>query len=85
MPGMLTVKTVCGLRAVWSLHDELDKWVLPAGGGNGGLSGRPRDAKGPNALVPESRDLTMKQMVVASMEAGLCPGKPLSWWFGAGQ
>jgi hypothetical protein len=36
--GMLTVSktqqtAVCGLGAVWSLHDELDKWVLPAGGG----------------------------------------------------
>jgi hypothetical protein len=44
--GMLTVsKTVCGLGAVWGLH----KWVPPAGGGNGGLSSRPRDAKGPDA------------------------------------
>jgi hypothetical protein len=58
---------------------------VAAGGGNGGLSGRPLiNVKGPKAHVPETRDLTMKQMAVATMEAGLCPVKPLSWWFGTG-
>ncbi len=79
LKGKLTVsKTVCGLGAVWSLHEALDKWVPPAGGGNGGLSGRPLDAKGPNELVPETQDLTMRQMVLATMEAGLCPVRPLN-------
>jgi hypothetical protein len=83
--GKLSVsKTVCGLGAVWSLFKTLDKWEPTAAKGNGRLSGRPPGTKGPDALVPETRDLTMKQMVEAAMDASLCPQRPLSWWFGAG-
>jgi hypothetical protein len=85
LEGKLSVsKTVCGLGAVWSLFNALDKWEPTAARGNGRLSGRPPGTKGPDALVPETRDLTMKQMVEAAMDAGLCPERPLSWWFGAG-
>jgi hypothetical protein len=85
LKGKLSVsKTVCGLQAVWSLFNALARWEPTAARGNGRLSGRPPGTKGPDALVPETRDLTMKQMVKAAMDAGLCPQRPLSWWFGAG-
>jgi hypothetical protein len=64
LKGKLSVsKTVCGLGA----FDALNSWEPNASGSKGGLSGRPPGAKSPDAYVPETRDLTMKQMVEATI------------------
>ncbi len=73
------------MQDVWILFEQLDAWEPPAGGAaasSGALSSRPPNTKGADALVSETRDLTLKQAVIAVMEAGLCPTKPLNWWFG---
>jgi hypothetical protein len=86
LKGKLSVSTtVCGLGAVWSLFNALDKWEPTAARGNGRLSGKLPGTKGPDALVPETRDLTMKQMVEAAMDCGPVPraAAQLVVWGGA--
>jgi hypothetical protein len=76
-------KTVSGLGAVYSLWNRM-------------TANEPRAASGPTydgrqgkielprgAATPEVPGLNMKQMVTTAIEAGLCPDKPLSWWFGS--
>ncbi len=77
-------KTASGLRAVYSLWDK-NKADEPQASGAptyDGRKGKIQLPKGAATPVPDVPELTMKQLVSAVMDAGLCPQEPLSWWFG---
>jgi hypothetical protein len=77
-------KTASRLRAVYSLWDKNKADEPQASGGPtyDGRKGKIQLPKGAATPVPDVPELTMKQVVTAVMEAGLCPQQPLSWWFG---
>jgi hypothetical protein len=83
--GRLTVgQTICGLRAVHSLWNQVKANEPRADGGRyDGRCGKIQLTKGAATPVPEVTELTMEQMVTAVTEAGLWPFQPLSWWFGS--
>jgi hypothetical protein len=81
--GRLSVyKTVCGLRAVYGLWDQVKaNEPRASGAAHDGRKGSIQLTKGAATPVPELLELTMAQMVTAATEAGMCPFQPLSWWF----
>jgi hypothetical protein len=82
--GRLSVgkPTVCGLRAVYSLWDQVKaNEPRASGAAHDGRRGRIQLTKGAATPVPELPELTMAQIVMAATEAGMCPLQPLSWWF----